>query len=182
MLNGHLDTNAVVLGWTEDPFGGTVKDGMIYGVGVCNMKGADAAYVAALQAVRRAGLPIRGDVLFAYVVGEQQGGFGTIKLLERGITADAFVDGEPCENQILTLHAGVAAFRLSTIGRMKHTSKQEEGISAIDLMFRVIAGLKTLRFTSPDRPGVPWPPADQCRLDPGRHGPRVHGVAPTDRP
>jgi acetylornithine deacetylase len=152
MFNGHVDTNAVVLGWTEDPFGGAVKDGWIYGVGICNMKGADAAYIAALQAVWRAGLPLRGDVLFAYVVGEQQGGFGTLKLLERGITADYFVDGEPCENVILTLHAGVASFRLSTIGRMRHTSKQEESVSAIDLMIRVITGLKELQFSGPDDP------------------------------
>src|SRR4051794_24339104 len=60
MLNGHMDTNAEVLGWTEDPFGGTVRDGLLFGVGICNMKGADAAYIAALQAVRRAGVPLRG--------------------------------------------------------------------------------------------------------------------------
>lgn len=152
MFNGHMDTNAAVLGWTVDPFGATIEDDMIYGVGVCNMKGADAAYIAALQAIRRAEIPVRGDVMLAYVVGEQQGGFGTIELLKRGITADAFIDGEPCENTILTLHSGVAAFRLSTIGRMKHTSKQEEGVSAIELMMRVISELKGLRFTSPDKP------------------------------
>ncbi|MBA2449087.1 MAG: M20/M25/M40 family metallo-hydrolase [Chloroflexi bacterium] len=152
MLNGHMDTNPVVLGWTEDPFAGTVKDGLIYGVGICNMKGADAAYVAALRAVERSGVSIRGDVLLCYVVGEQQGGVGTLKLLEDGVTADCFVVGEPVENQVLTLHSGVSMFRLSTIGRMRHLSKQEEGVSAITLMTRVIAALSTLQFTGGDRP------------------------------
>lgn len=152
MFNGHMDTNPEVLGWTEDPFGGTVKDGLLYGVGVCNMKGADAAYLAALQAVRRSGVPISGDVLLCYVVGEQQGGVGTLKLLEEGVTADAFIDGEPCENKVVTLHSGVSVWRLSTIGRMRHLSKQEEGVSAIYLMMRVIDALRGLRFTSEDNP------------------------------
>ncbi|MCC6756023.1 MAG: M20/M25/M40 family metallo-hydrolase, partial [Solirubrobacterales bacterium] len=138
MLNGHMDTNPATLGWTEDPFAGTVRDGLLYGVGVCNMKGADAAYIAALQAVRRAELPIRGDLVLCYVVGEQQGGYGTLKLVESGVAADAFVVGEPCENQVLTLHSGVAPFRISTVGRMRHLSKQEEGVSAIRHMLRVI--------------------------------------------
>ncbi len=152
MLNGHMDTNPEVLGWTEAPFAGTVKDGRVYGVGVCNMKGALAAYVAALQAVRRVADRLAGDVLLCYVVGEQQGGIGTLKLLEQGVSADAFIDGEPCENKLVTLHAGVSTWRLSTIGRMRHISKQAEGTSAIDLMLGVIEALRDLQFTSADRP------------------------------
>src|SRR2546422_10481347 len=50
MLNGHLDTNPAGEGWTKDPFGGDVDDECIYGIGVSNMKAADAAYVAGVQA------------------------------------------------------------------------------------------------------------------------------------
>ena len=70
MLNGHLDTNPAGEGWTKDPFGGDVDDECIYGIGVSNMKAADAAYVAGLQAVQRAGIRLRGDVILAHVVGE----------------------------------------------------------------------------------------------------------------
>ncbi|MCA1647805.1 MAG: M20/M25/M40 family metallo-hydrolase [Chloroflexi bacterium] len=152
MLNGHMDTNPEVLGWTAEPFAGTVKDGLVYGVGVCNMKGALAAYIAACQAVRRAGVELQGDLLLCFVVGEQQGGVGTLKLLEAGITADAFIVGEPCENKVVTLHAGVSTWRLSTIGRMRHISKQSEGTSAIELMLRVIETLRDLQFRGEDRP------------------------------
>jgi acetylornithine deacetylase len=120
LFDGHLDTNPQVLGWTEDPFGGALKDGCIYGVGVCNMKGADAAYLAALDAVRKAGVELRGDVIVALVVGEQQGGVGTLALLERRWRADCFVDGEPVDNALLTLHAGVLPFRINVFGRMRH--------------------------------------------------------------
>jgi acetylornithine deacetylase len=152
LFDGHLDTNPAVLGWTEDPFGGVVKDGCIYGVGVCNMKAADAAYLAALDAVRRSGVELRGDVTIALVVGEQQGGVGTLALLERGWRADYFIDGEPVDNSLLTMHAGVLPFRINTYGRMRHVSKQAEGVSAIDKAYAVIEGLKKLRFSGPDDP------------------------------
>jgi acetylornithine deacetylase len=43
MLNGHLDTNPAGEGWTKDPFGAEVDREFIYGIGVSNMKAADAA-------------------------------------------------------------------------------------------------------------------------------------------
>ncbi|MDE3075872.1 MAG: M20/M25/M40 family metallo-hydrolase [Chloroflexota bacterium] len=152
MLNGHMDTNPVVLGWTRDPFAGEVEDGWMYGLGVCNMKAALAAYVAAYDAVRRVGLRPRGDVVFAFVVGEQQGGVGTLKLLQEGLRTDYFIDGEPCALSVLTLHAGVVALKIHVLGRMRHLSKMEEAINAIDKMYTVIDGLKRLRFSSDDRP------------------------------
>ncbi len=43
MFNGHVDTNPATEGWTVDPWGGKVDDKFIYGIGVSNMKSADAA-------------------------------------------------------------------------------------------------------------------------------------------
>ena len=37
LFNGHVDTNPVGEGWTVDPWGGLIKDGMIFGIGVSNM-------------------------------------------------------------------------------------------------------------------------------------------------
>jgi acetylornithine deacetylase len=116
------------------------------------MKAADAAYIAALDAVRRSGVELRGDVIVALVVGEQQGGVGTLALLERGWRADSFVDGEPVDNSLLTLHAGVWPFRINVYGRMRHVSKQAEGINAIEKTYKVIEALRSLRFTGPDDP------------------------------
>ena len=151
MLNGHLDTNPAGEGWTKDPFGGDVDDECIYGIGVSNMKAADAAYVAGLQAVRRVGIRLRGDVVLAHVVGELQGGVGTVHMLERGVRADRFVVGEPTDNSVLTLHAGSLEAELTVHGRTRHLSKMEEGIDAIAKMFKIIPALNTMSFTGPDR-------------------------------
>src|ERR1700730_4814523 len=84
MLNGHLDTNPAGEGWTKDPFGGDVDDECIYGIGVSNMKAADAAYVAGLQAVQRAGIRLRGGGILAHVGGELQGGGGPAPMVTHG--------------------------------------------------------------------------------------------------
>ena len=151
MLNGHLDTNPAGEGWTKDPFGGDVDDECIYGIGVSNMKAADAAYVAGLQAVRKAGIRLRGDVVLAHVVGELQGGVGTVHMLGQGVRADRFVVGEPTDNSVLTLHAGSLEAELTVHGRTRHLSKMEEGVDAIAKMFKIIPALNTMSFTGPDR-------------------------------
>ncbi|HEY7138828.1 MAG TPA: M20/M25/M40 family metallo-hydrolase [Methylomirabilota bacterium] len=152
MLNGHLDTNPAGEGWTRDPLGGEVDDRFVYGIGVSNMKAADAAYVAAVRAVQRTGARLRGDVVLAFVVGELQGGVGTVHLLREGVRADRFVVGEPTDLAALTLHAGSLEFELVTRGRTRHLSKMEEGVDAIQQMVRAMEALRAMSFSGPDRP------------------------------
>ncbi|HZS33136.1 MAG TPA: M20/M25/M40 family metallo-hydrolase [Methylomirabilota bacterium] len=152
MLNGHLDTNPAGEGWTRDPLGGEVDDRFVYGIGVSNMKAADAAYVGAVRAVQRTGVRLRGDVVLAFVVGELQGGVGTVHLLQQGVRADRFVVGEPTDLAVLTLHAGSLEFELVTRGRTRHLSKMEEGVDAIQQMVRAMAALRGMAFSGPDDP------------------------------
>ena len=44
---GHTDVVPVgAANWRSDPFGGEVRDGVLYGRGACDMKGAIAAFVS----------------------------------------------------------------------------------------------------------------------------------------
>jgi acetylornithine deacetylase len=99
MFNGHIDTNPVTEGWTVDPWGGKVDDKFIYGIGVSNMKSGDAAYFCAVKTLVDAGVKLRGDVLLTYVVGELQGGVGTVAMVKQGYRADYFVNSEPTDLQ-----------------------------------------------------------------------------------
>jgi len=47
-----------------------VKDGVIYGLGIYNMKGALVCYTHAVNALHRAGVKLKGDVILAAVAGE----------------------------------------------------------------------------------------------------------------
>src|SRR4029450_6072552 len=75
-LNGHLDVVPAGEGWTEDPFGGTVKNDRIYGRGSCDMKGGIAAAVYAVEAIRRADIELDGTVEISGTVDEESGGVG----------------------------------------------------------------------------------------------------------
>lgn len=157
MFNGHLDTNPAGLGWTVDPLSGDVSDGFIYGIGVSNMKAADAAYLAAVAAVIRAGVPLRGDVIVAHVIGELQGGVGTDHLVRSGVRADRFIVGEPTDLSVLTMHAGSIELAITVHGRTRHLSKMEEAIDAIDKAVGIVHAVKAMRFngsSDPDAAGL----------------------------
>ena len=51
------------------------------------MKAGDAAAFMAVKALVDAGVALKGDVILEYVVGELQGGVGTVKAVESGVTS-----------------------------------------------------------------------------------------------
>src|SRR5262249_31535323 len=80
LLYGHLDTTFTgdaredypVLGGADRPDlrpHAVVEDGLITGLGISNPKGGAACAIAAADAVRRAGIPLRGDVILGIVSG-----------------------------------------------------------------------------------------------------------------
>ena len=87
LFNGHVDTNPVTEGWTVDPWAGKVDDKFIYGIGVSNMKAGDAAYFCAVKTLLEAGVKLKGDVILSFVVGELQGGVGTLAAIRNGLRA-----------------------------------------------------------------------------------------------
>jgi acetylornithine deacetylase len=131
LFNGHLDTNPVTEGWTVDPWGGRYDDRFIYGIGVSNMKAGDAASFCAVKTLIDRGIRLRGDVVLTYVIGELQGGVGTIKAIDEGIRADYFINSEPTDLAGLTLHAGAFGWIIELTGETRHLSKREEAVDAL---------------------------------------------------
>lgn len=152
MLNGHIDTNPAGEGWTKDPFGGEVDNGFIYGIGVSNMKAADAAMIEAATTVAQSGVALTGDLCVALVCGEILGGAGSAHMMRAGTRTDHFIVGEPTELSILTLHAGPIEFWINVIGRMRHMTRMEESVSAVDMAFKAIEKLKSMTFSGADDP------------------------------
>ena len=147
MLNGHIDVVPVgdPAAWTTpDPFSGRVVDGELHGRGSCDMKAGVVAALAAVTALRRAGVPLRGDLLLACVPGEEDGGLGTYATLRRGWTADACVVPEPTSLDLVTANAGALTFRLTVPGRATHASRRTDGVSAVEKLVPVLAALGRL--------------------------------------
>lgn len=152
MLNGHIDTNPIGIGWTVDPLAATTRDGFVFGIGASNMKATCASFYGAARALTRAKRRLNGDLLITYVVGELQQGIGTLKLIDEGVVADTFIVGEPTDLAVLTLHAATLTVEIDTFGVTRHLSKMEESVSAIDLMVKVIARIKDMKFSGPNNP------------------------------
>jgi acetylornithine deacetylase len=147
LFNGHMDTNPVTEGWTVDPWGGKVDDKFIYGIGVSNMKAGDAAYFCALKTLVDNGIRLKGDVVLTYVVGELQGGVGTVKAIEQGVRADYFINAEPTDLQALTLHAGAFNYTIELTGITRHISKREEAVDAIAIAADMIPHINGMIFS-----------------------------------
>jgi succinyl-diaminopimelate desuccinylase len=147
-LNGHVDVVPPGDGWTLDPFAGVVRDGRIFGRGVCDMKAGLAAAVYAAEAIARAGVTLPGTLEISGTVDEESGGFaGVAWLAEQGRIAKARTDyviiPEPLNvDRISVGHRGVYWFELTLVGRMAHGSMPFLGVSAIDGMTEVLAAIR----------------------------------------
>jgi succinyl-diaminopimelate desuccinylase len=137
-LNGHFDVVPAGEGWTVDPFGGEVRDGRIWGRGACDMKAGIAAAIFAVEAIRRAGVPLNGSVEISGTVDEESGGFAGVAWLaqQKRISAertDFAIIPEPLGvDQICIGHRGVYWFEVQTRGRIAHGSMPFLGVNAID--------------------------------------------------
>src|SRR5881398_2568357 len=74
MFNGHMDTSntgreefLTGIGYKPNAI---IKNGLIYGLGIYNMKGALVCYTQAVKALKRCGVKLEGDLILAAVVGE----------------------------------------------------------------------------------------------------------------
>ncbi|HEX4950742.1 MAG TPA: M20/M25/M40 family metallo-hydrolase [Blastocatellia bacterium] len=108
LLSGHIDT--VPRGsaeWSYDPFGATIEGNRLYGLGSNDMKGGIAAMLVAVEALRTAGVRLRGDVLVETIVDEEFGGVnGTLAARLRGHNADAAIITEPSQLMLCPAQMG----------------------------------------------------------------------------
>ena len=147
-LNGHIDVVPAGDGWTVEPFGGLVRDGKIFGRGVCDMKAGIAAAVFAAEAIERAGVRLPGTIEISGTVDEESGGFaGVAHLAERGRIAkgrtDFVIIPEPLNvDRICIGHRGVYWFEVTARGRIGHGSMPFLGVSAIDGMGRLLQSVR----------------------------------------
>jgi succinyl-diaminopimelate desuccinylase len=147
-LNGHFDVVPAGDGWTVDPFAGVVRDGRIFGRGVCDMKAGIAAAIGAADALERAGVDLPGVLEISGTVDEESGGFaGVAHLAQVGRIArgrtDFVVIPEPLDvDRICVGHRGVYWFEVTARGRMGHGSMPFLGDSAITGMGRLLQAVR----------------------------------------
>ena len=157
---GHTDVVPVgdTAAWSLDPFAAEVRDGQLVGRGAADMKGAIAAFVAA---VARVG-PLPGS-LSLIITGDEEGPatFGTARLLEwmeaNGHVPDACLVGEP--TSLRTLGDTVKVGRRGSLnawitvnGAQGHVAYPDRADNPITRLLRILDTLKARRLD----PGSDW--------------------------
>jgi acetylornithine deacetylase/succinyl-diaminopimelate desuccinylase-like protein len=79
VVHGHTDVvPADPANWSVDPFGGEIRDGMLWGRGAVDMKNMDAMIIGALTDILGGGAQPRRDLIIAFFSDEENGGvFGS---------------------------------------------------------------------------------------------------------
>ncbi len=145
-FNGHIDV--VPAGersaWSRDPFGAEIADGAVWGRGTSDQKAGIAASIYAIEAIRRAGITLRGTVEQSATVDEENGGFaGVAELCDRGyISADRtdhVIITEPLGvGNVCIGHRGVYWCEITASGATGHGSMPGFGRNAADAMARLV--------------------------------------------
>jgi succinyl-diaminopimelate desuccinylase len=159
VFSAHLDTVPVgTTGWTEEPFGGHVKNGRLYGRGASDMKSGVVAMTAALIEIAVAGAPLAGDLLLAFSAGESSNCLGAKRFVERRCFAEAgaILVSEPSSLDLIIAEMGVLWLRATALGRVGHVSGNG-GDNAIIKMASILPRLQSIRLPCPDHALLPEP-------------------------
>jgi acetylornithine deacetylase len=141
VLAGHTDTVPYDAGrWRYDPFGGTVADERIYGLGATDMKAFLALALAAARdfTVR----DLRRPLVILATANEEIGMDGARALAAAGqpLGRHALI-GEPTGLKPVRMHKGILMEAIRIEGRSGHSSDPALGASALEGMHRVIGEL-----------------------------------------
>jgi acetylornithine deacetylase len=160
LLNGHID--AVTPGpredWATDPFKAVLKDGQLWGRGVNDMKGGLASLLIALEALHRAGVTLRGDIVYCANTDEESSGAGSLACVQHGVRADAGICGEPTGFDAWVCCRGAVVPIITVEGRAGHAEMPQphwsEGgaVNAIEKAKIVLGAIETLRGEWRGRP------------------------------
>lgn len=127
---GHTDTVDYAKDkWIVDPFEVTQKNGKLYGLGVCDMKGGIAAMIDAIKELKEDGNKLNLKLYFTYAEETTFQGMKDILEYEKDFP-EIMIFGEPTNNEILVGSKGILEFELKFIGKSTHSSNPDKGISA----------------------------------------------------
>jgi succinyl-diaminopimelate desuccinylase len=156
---GHTDVVPVgnEAAWTVPPFGGEVRDGVLYGRGAVDMKGCIAAFIAAAMKYLHHynGLP-RGSLSFI-ITGDEEGPSinGTMKILDwlkaRDEVIDACIVGEPSNpkalgDEIRIGRRGSLTIDLVVHGKQGHSAYPQLADNPVPKLARIIDRLSTTKL------------------------------------
>jgi len=141
-LNAHGDVVPPGDGWTQDPYGGAVVDGSIYGRAAAVSKSDFATYAFAVRAIEALGYPLKGGVDLLFTYDEEFGGkVGPAWLLANKLTNPDLVIAAGFSYQVITAHNGCLQMEVTVHGQMAHAAIPESGVDALQGATHILSAL-----------------------------------------
>jgi len=125
----HIDTVPPFLPLRDD-------DDFIYGRGACDTKGIIAAMLEAARRLRASGL---SSFACLFVVGEEVNGAGARAANALPWSSEFVIVGEPTQNLLARAQKGTLNANLTFQGKAAHSGYPDEGLSAIEGLWSVLA-------------------------------------------
>jgi succinyl-diaminopimelate desuccinylase len=148
LFEGHTDvvTEGDPVLWRDPPFSAAIRDGRIYGRGANDMKAGLVCALAALRALVRSGVRLRGDIMFAALCDEEGGMTGVNDFIDQGYAdwVDAAIICEPEENHLCIAQKGVMWVRAVVRGVMAHGALPLTGLNPVYPMAHFLLSIQAL--------------------------------------
>jgi succinyl-diaminopimelate desuccinylase len=145
-LNAHGDVVPPGAGWTADPYGAEIREGVMYGRGVAVSKSDFATYAFALKAIEASGAPPAGAVELHFTYDEEAGGLiGPHWLLTQQLSAPDYAICAGFSFNIVVAHNGCVHLEVTVEGRSAHAAMPNSGTDALEAATRLLAALYALR-------------------------------------
>jgi len=141
-LNAHGDVVPPGEGWTRDPYGAEVADGVMYGRGVAVSKSDFATYAYALLAAEASGAPLAGTVELHLTYDEESGGtIGPKWILDEGLSRPDLAISAGFAHGVVTAHNGCLHLEVRVTGRQAHAAMPHTGRDALEAATDALAAV-----------------------------------------
>ena len=141
-LNAHGDVVPPGEGWTQDPYGGAVVGGKLYGRAAAVSKCDFATYAFATRALESLQAPLHGAVELYFTYDEEFGGeLGPGWLLQQGLIKPDLLIAAGFSYQVVTGHNGCLQMEVTVHGKMGHAAVPETAVDALQAANLILTAL-----------------------------------------
>ena len=145
-LNSHGDVVPPGTGWTQDPYGGKIVDGKMYGRGAAVSKSDIASFTFAALALRQLKHVLSGKISLAFTFDEESGGeIGPKWLLEKKLIHPDLAICPGFTYSLVNAHNGCLHLEVKLKGKSAHAAEPQFGHDALEAMNSVLSALYDYR-------------------------------------
>lgn len=154
LVDGHIDSIPLHSEdkWTVDPFGGVVRDGRLYGLGICDQKASIAAATHGLVGAKSAG-KLRGQIALVASINEEDVEGAALSGVVDNFEPTWAITTEPSDTRLCIGQRGRAKITVTVTGRSCHAGHVAQGINAADAFAELIVKLRQLEHPCHPRLG-----------------------------